>query len=81
MSPGQFVIEVIDSGIGIEPEALVRIFDPFTQADATITRKFGGLGLGLAIARASVAGHGGEVRVQSEGAGRGATFIVSLPLE
>jgi two-component system CheB/CheR fusion protein len=78
--PGCVVIEVADRGIGINPEALARIFDPFTQADAAITREYGGLGLGLAIAKASVLGHGGEIRVESQGSGHGATFIVSLPL-
>ena len=77
---GRLVIEVMDRGIGIAPEALVHIFDPFTQADATITREYGGLGLGLAIAKASVLGHDGELRVSSLGAGHGATFTVSLPL-
>lgn len=77
---GALVIEVSDRGIGLEPEAAARIFDPFTQADAAITREYGGLGLGLAIAKASVLGHGGEIRVESEGLGRGATFFVTLPL-
>ncbi len=77
---GALVIEVSDSGIGLAPEAAPRIFDPFTQADAGITREYGGLGLGLAIAKASVLGHGGEIRVESPGEGRGATFIVTLPL-
>jgi two-component system CheB/CheR fusion protein len=77
---GALVIEVTDTGIGLEPGAAARIFEPFTQADAAITREYGGLGLGLAIAKASVLGHGGEIRVESQGPGRGATFLVALPL-
>ena len=73
-------IEVRDTGIGIESGVLPRIFDAFSQADASITRRFGGLGLGLAIAHAIVAAHEGEVRASSEGLGHGATFSVCLPL-
>jgi signal transduction histidine kinase len=74
------VVEVQDTGIGIEPAVLPQLFEPFTQADVAITRQFGGLGLGLAIAKATVQGHGGEIRASSEGTNRGATFVVSLPL-
>jgi two-component system CheB/CheR fusion protein len=73
-------VEIADEGIGIEPTQLGAIFDPFVQADATIAREFGGLGLGLAIARATVEAHGGELVARSEGRGRGATFTVTLPL-
>jgi len=74
------VIEVNDSGIGIEPEALSRIFNAFEQADRWITRQFGGLGLGLAISRKLVEMHGGQIEVHSEGRDKGATFRVRLPL-
>jgi signal transduction histidine kinase len=74
------VIEVEDSGIGIEAEALDRIFDPFTQANTGITRRFGGLGLGLAISKATVNAHGGSLQVESEGIGRGTCFRMVLPL-
>lgn len=77
---GQLIVEVSDTGIGIEPDALPRIFDPFMQADLSITRQFGGLGLGLAIAKATVLGHGGELRAASAGQGLGTTFTLSLPL-
>lgn len=73
------VIEVSDTGMGIEPEAISRIFNAFEQADAGIARRFGGLGLGLTIARAIVEMHGGEISAYSAGPGRGATFTVRLP--
>jgi signal transduction histidine kinase len=71
---------VIDGGIGFEAGAEERIFSPFVQADATVTQKFGGLGLGLAIAKATVDGHGGKLIASSDGPGRGARFAVELPL-
>jgi PAS domain S-box-containing protein len=73
-------IVVSDTGIGIKPEFLPHVFDRFRQADSAFTRKHSGLGLGLAIVRHIVEMHGGTVRAESEGEGRGATFIVSLPL-
>ncbi len=72
-------VSVRDTGIGIEAEALGRVFDAFEQADAAITRQFGGLGLGLAISRTLVALHGGALAVASEGRDRGATFTLTLP--
>ena len=74
------VVEVNDSGIGIEPEALPRIFNAFEQAERSITRQFGGLGLGLAISKALVELHGGRIEVHSNGRDKGATFRVRLPL-
>ena len=73
-------IRVHDTGVGIAPEHLSRVFDRFTQVDSSITRAHGGLGLGLAIVRHIVEAHGGEVSVESEGLGLGTTFIVSLPI-
>ena len=73
-------ISVIDTGQGINPEFLPHVFERFRQADASITRKHGGLGLGLAIVKHLTELHGGTVRVKSPGEGKGATFIVSLPL-
>jgi PAS domain S-box-containing protein len=72
-------VRVTDSGIGIHPDVLPRIFNAFEQGDAQITRQFGGLGLGLAISRALVELLGGRIRAESEGTGLGATFIVELP--
>ncbi len=71
-------IDVIDSGIGIEPSVLPRIFDAFEQGEQTITRRFGGLGLGLAISKMLVDLHGGGLCAASEGKDRGATFTVEL---
>ena len=73
-------VSVIDSGEGIDPEFLPHVFDRFRQADATTTRRHGGLGLGLAIVRQLVELHGGSVRAKSPGPGGGSTFVVALPL-
>ncbi len=77
---GSAKLEVSDTGRGIAPEFLPRIFDRFTQEDSSITRPYGGLGLGLAIARHIVELHGGTVSVESSGSGKGAIFTVLLPL-
>jgi PAS domain S-box-containing protein len=74
------VVEVADSGTGIDPALLGRLFEPFMQADRTLDRTGGGLGLGLALVKGLVDLHGGEVSAASEGLGRGATFVVRLPL-
>jgi PAS domain S-box-containing protein len=73
-------IEVADNGTGIRPEFLPHVFDRFHQADRSITRRFGGLGLGLSIVKHLVELHGGEVLAASEGEGQGATFTVTLPV-
>ena len=72
------VIEVRDTGIGIERERLGKIFKAFEQGASSITRRFGGLGLGLAISKAMVEAHGGTLTVSSAGAGSGATFSLEL---
>jgi PAS domain S-box-containing protein len=74
------VIAVRDSGQGIEPEFLPHVFERFRQADASSTRQHGGLGLGLAIVKHLVQLHNGRVRAESDGDGRGARFVVELPL-
>jgi CheY-like chemotaxis protein/anti-sigma regulatory factor (Ser/Thr protein kinase) len=76
----QALIQVRDTGKGISPDFLPYVFEYFRQADATTTRTFGGLGLGLAIVRHLVELHGGTVQVDSPGEGQGATFTVKLPL-
>lgn len=73
-------INVTDSGVGINSDFLPYVFDRFRQADGSTKRKFGGLGLGLAIVQHIVELHGGEVAAFSEGEGRGATFTVRLPV-
>ena len=73
-------ISIIDTGEGISPDFLPNIFNRFEQADASTSRRHGGLGLGLAIVKYLVELHGGGIRAKSDGVGEGATFIVSLPL-
>ena len=73
------IITVTDTGVGIMPAFLPHVFERFRQADGSTTREHGGLGLGLAIVKELVELHGGWVRADSAGSGRGATFTVSLP--
>lgn len=73
-------IVISDTGKGIEPEFLPFVFDRFRQSDGSMTRRHGGLGLGLAIVRQIVELHGGSVSVSSKGEGKGATFRIDLPL-
>jgi signal transduction histidine kinase len=77
---GNAVIRVSDTGIGIRPDFLPYVFDRFRQAEGSITRTHGGLGLGLSIVRHLIELHGGTAEVESAGEGQGATFIVRLPL-
>ncbi|HVS72660.1 MAG TPA: response regulator, partial [Phycisphaerae bacterium] len=74
-----FAAQISDNGIGIEAEVLPRIFTAFEQGRSTITRQFGGLGLGLAISKALVEQHKGSLTAASNGRGRGAAFTVTLP--
>jgi signal transduction histidine kinase len=76
---GQAEIEVSDTGVGIAPEFLPFVFDRFRQANGSITRQHGGLGLGLAIVQSLVEMHGGTVGVESAGEGKGSTFKITLP--
>ena len=73
-------VRVRDSGMGIEPEFLPFVFDRFKQGDSAAGREYGGLGLGLSIARQLVEAHAGRIQVESEGKGHGATFSVCLPV-
>jgi signal transduction histidine kinase/ActR/RegA family two-component response regulator len=77
---GEAVIRVSDSGVGIPPEMLPRVFDLFTQVESSIPRSQGGLGLGLPLVRSLVELHGGRVAAASPGPGGGSEFIVRLPL-
>ena len=71
-------IRITDNGIGIEPEKISKIFNAFEQGQTSITRRFGGLGLGLAISKALIDAHGGKIRVESPGKDRGSTFSLTL---
>jgi PAS domain S-box-containing protein len=73
-------LSVADTGIGIAPEFLPHVFERFRQADGSTTRRVGGLGLGLSIAKSLVELHGGAIRAKSSGLGQGATFTIELPL-
>jgi PAS domain S-box-containing protein len=73
-------ISVADTGVGIAPEYLDKVFDRFTQVDSTITRTYSGLGLGLSIAKHLTELHGGRISAKSAGVGDGATFCIQLPL-
>src|SRR5215510_9169684 len=75
---GRFHFEITDTGIGIEPQRLASLFQPFEQADASVTRQFGGLGLGLAISKRLVDLHNGKIEAESRGRSFGATFKVTL---
>ena len=78
---GDFIeIRIEDSGSGINPKFLPHIFDRFSQSDSSTTRKFGGLGLGLAVSEHIVKLHNGTIEAKSEGEGKGSTFSVKLPL-
>ncbi len=78
---GQLVVNVVDTGIGIEPALLPNIFNAFEQGEDAITRRYGGLGLGLAIGRSIAEGHGGRLSAASDGRDRGSTFTLTLPIE
>lgn len=75
----EVVIAVKDTGVGLDPAFVPHLFEHFRQADSSSTRAHGGLGLGLALVRHLVEAHGGSVRAESEGRGRGSTFVVRLP--
>jgi len=76
----EIVVSVRDSGIGIEPEMLPRVFELFRQAERSLDRALGGLGLGLTLVQTLVGMHGGSVRAFSEGPGRGSEFVLRLPV-
>jgi CheY-like chemotaxis protein len=76
---GEAIIRIIDNGIGLPKHLLPHVFDLFTQADRSLDRSQGGLGVGLTLVRNLVEMHGGRVEAKSEGSGRGSEFIVRLP--
>jgi two-component system CheB/CheR fusion protein len=73
-------IQVADTGVGMTPELVARLFQPFSQADSTLDRSKGGLGLGLALAKGLLELHGGDITARSAGLGQGTEFVVRLPL-
>src|SRR4029079_6011293 len=75
---GRFHFEIEDTGIGIEPQRLASLFQPFEQADPSVTRQFGGLGLGLAISKRLIDLHHGRIEAESRGRSFGATFKITL---
>jgi signal transduction histidine kinase len=78
-TPGEAVIRVRDSGVGIPPELLPTVFDLFRRADESLGRAEGGLGIGLALARGLVEMHGGRIEAASDGPGKGSEFTIRLP--
>lgn len=74
------VIKIIDTGLGIKPEFLPQLFQRFSQADSSTARTYGGLGLGLAIAKSLVEMQNGKITAESDGEGKGATFTITLPM-
>ena len=77
-SEAVFTVSVRDTGIGMEPEVMQRIFDPFEQGNRSFEHRFGGLGLGLAISKSLAQAHGGTLTAQSDGSNRGSTFTLSM---
>jgi PAS domain S-box-containing protein len=78
---GFALVTIQDDGVGIPPEILPQLFEPFVQSERTLDRAVGGLGLGLTLVKGLAEQHGGDVSVQSAGVGKGATFVLRLPLE
>ncbi|WP_438028710.1 PAS domain S-box protein [Sorangium sp. So ce233] len=80
-SEGSAVVRVRDTGIGMDPAMLARVFEPFSQAERSLERSRGGLGLGLALVKGIVALHGGTVSAESQGIGHGTEMVLHLPLD
>ena len=80
MTGDNLVVSISDTGIGIKPEDVDRVFDKFVQLDSTLSRKYKGTGLGLALSKTLVELHGGQIWVESEGLGKGSTFRFTIPL-
>jgi CheY-like chemotaxis protein len=80
LEKGAVIVTVRDTGIGIPPEHLEKVFEMFSQVESALSRSRGGLGIGLALTDRLIRMHGGSVRAQSDGLGRGSRFVVRLPL-
>ena len=78
---GDAVICVVDNGIGMSPDTVARLFQPFMQAEQSLDRSKGGLGLGLSLIKGLAELHGGSIAAQSDGLGKGAAFVIRLPLD
>lgn len=78
---GQVIITVQDTGLGIDPSFLPRLFDPFEQADSSLAHSYGGLGLGLSIVKGIVELHNGSINAFSDGIGTGSLFVINLPVQ
>jgi signal transduction histidine kinase len=78
---GEAVIRVVDNGIGMAPDTVAHLFQPFMQAEQSLDRSKGGLGLGLSLVKGLAELHGGSIQAQSDGLGKGAAFVVRLPLD
>ena len=78
---GEAVIRVVDNGVGMAPDTVACLFQPFMQAEQSLDRSKGGLGLGLALVKGLAELHGGSIQAQSDGLGKGAAFAVRLPLD
>ncbi|HYE69088.1 MAG TPA: PAS domain-containing protein [Anaerovoracaceae bacterium] len=78
---GQAIITVQDTGLGIDPSFLLRLFDPFEQADSSLAHSYGGLGLGLPIVKGIIELHNGSINAFSDGIGTGSLFIIHLPVQ
>src|SRR5262249_34912424 len=77
---GEAVIRVTDNGIGLKPDLVGNVFDLFTQADQSLDRSQGGLGIGLTVARNLVEMHGGRIEAKSDGPGKGSEFVIRIPV-
>jgi len=78
---GEVVVKITDTGIGIKPENIKKLFTPFFQLESGLARKHGGTGLGLVICRGIIEAHGGKIWVESQGEGKGSTFAFALPMK
>ncbi|RLC32437.1 hypothetical protein DRH13_01720, partial [Candidatus Woesebacteria bacterium] len=77
----EVIVKIIDTGIGISPKNIKKLFTPFLQLESGLTRKHSGTGLGLVICKGIVEAHGGKIWAESQGEGKGSTFSFTLPIK